>query len=250
MIEHAVKHIKNAHSIMFITGAGISADSGLPTYRGIGGLYEDAFTEEGIPIEMALAGEMLAKHPQVTWKYLSQIEQNCRKATFNQGHAVIAAMEKKFKRVWTLTQNIDGFHAAAGSSNVIEIHGNMRRLRCDHCGWKLNIQNFSEIQIPPPCPDCQHIARPDVVFFGEMLPEQAVQIYEEQLRQKFDVYIWIGTTCVFPYIQTPLYLARRHGGVTIEINPGDTEISTQVDIKISSSAASALQEIWQLSQQS
>jgi len=113
-ISKIAKLLKNCKSILFITGAGISADSGLPTYRGIGGLYNDKLTEDGIPVEMALAGETFEKRPQVTWKYLSQIEKNCRNATFNRGHEVIAEMEKCFERVWVLTQNIDGFHHAAG----------------------------------------------------------------------------------------------------------------------------------------
>jgi NAD-dependent deacetylase len=243
-LEKAAQHLKNAKNILFITGAGLSADSGLPTYRGVGGLYEDTPTEEGIPIEMALAGETLATRPEITWKYLSQIEKNCRKATFNQGHSVIALMEKRFPRVWTITQNIDGFHTMAGAKNVIEIHGNMRRLRCDACGWRKEIRDFTEIQIPPQCGQCSYRARPDVVFFGENLPYEECVIYEQQLRQGFDVYLWIGTTSAFPYIQRPLVEARRFGGVTIEINPGETEISNTVDIKIPLRAAEALEKIW------
>ncbi|MEK6845425.1 MAG: Sir2 family NAD-dependent protein deacetylase, partial [Nanoarchaeota archaeon] len=109
-IAKIARLLKNCKSIMFITGAGISADSGLPTYRGIGGLYNDKLTEDGIPVEMALAGETLVRQPAVTWKYLSQIEKNCRNAKFNRGHEVITETEKCFERVWVLTQNIDGFH--------------------------------------------------------------------------------------------------------------------------------------------
>lgn len=164
--------LKKCRSILFITGAGISADSGLPTYRGIGGLYNDKLTEDGMPVEMALAGETLKKHPAVTWKYLSEIEKNCRNAKFNRGHAVIAEMEKRFERVWVLTQNIDGFHHAAGSHNVIDIHGNMHKLTCMSCGWRGEVKDYSLIDIPPRCPDCAGIARPEVVFFGEMLPDR------------------------------------------------------------------------------
>jgi NAD-dependent deacetylase len=114
--------LKNCRSILFITGAGISADSGLPTYRGIGGLYNDKVTEDGIPVEMALAGETLEKRPEVTWKYLSQIEKNCRNAKFNRGHEVIAEMEKRFERVWVLTQNIDGFHLFNRHEQCFPVH--------------------------------------------------------------------------------------------------------------------------------
>ena len=93
-VTRIVKLLKKSSSILFITGAGISAESGLPTYRGIGGLYNDVTTDEGIPIETALAGETLYAHPEITWKYISQIEKRSRHARFNRAHEVIAQMEK------------------------------------------------------------------------------------------------------------------------------------------------------------
>src|SRR5512136_240929 len=102
-ITRIVRLLKNAQSLLFITGAGMSADSGLPTYRGIGGLYNRNTTEDGIPIEEALSGSMMRRRPEVTWKYLSQIEQSARAARCNRGHQVIAEMERHFERVWTLT---------------------------------------------------------------------------------------------------------------------------------------------------
>ncbi len=245
-LTSVAKALEHTKSILFITGAGISADSGLPTYRGIGGLYEDQPTEDGVPIEVALAGQMLRERPEVTWKYLSQIETNCRKARYNQAHQIITHLERTLPRVWTLTQNIDGFHADAGSNNLIEIHGNLHRLRCDACGWKDTVADYSHLSIPPKCPTCERIARPDVVFFGEMLPEEACATYAYQLRQGFDAYIWIGTTAVFPYIQQPLMTAQRQGSLTIEINPGETSISNLVDHKISLTASKALEALWPL----
>jgi NAD-dependent deacetylase len=176
---------------------------------------------------------------------LSQIEKNCRQATYNRGHEVIAQMEQRFPRVWTLTQNIDGFHAKAGSKNLIEIHGNMHRLRCDSCGWKKEIRDFSEIQIPPICQKCQEMARPDVVFFGEMLPSYECVVLQKELREAFDIYVWVGTTAAFPYIQEPLYHAHRIGALSVEINPGETEISCEVDYKIAMNGAKALETLWQ-----
>ena len=141
--------LKNAKKILFITGAGISAESGLPTYRGIGGLYNNRTTEDGIPIEMALAGEMLQSRPEVTWKYLSQIEKSCRTAKFNRAHEIISEIEKHFENVLVLTQNIDGFHNAAGSRNVIDIHGDMHKLFCPVCGWRIKVNDYSKLPIPP-----------------------------------------------------------------------------------------------------
>ena len=247
-IRKIIELLKGCQSIFFITGAGISADSGLPTYRGIGGLYNDKATEEGIPIETALAGETLQNHPEITWKYLSQIEKNCRQAKFNRAHQVIAEMERYFKRVWVLTQNIDGFHSAAGSKNVIEIHGNMRKLRCMKCRWRAKVKDYSQItQIPPLCPECKGVVRPEVVFFGEMLPEYECQVLSEELTQGFDIYFSIGTTSVFSYIQQPIIEAKLLKRPTIEINPAHTEVSGLVDIKINLGAAVALDKIWDIS---
>ena len=244
-IRKVIQLLKGCQSILFITGAGVSADSGLPTYRGIGGLYNDKATEDGIPIEIALAGETLQSYPEITWKYLSQIENNCRQAKFNRAHQVIAEMERHFKRVWVLTQNIDSFHGDAGSKNVIEIHGNMRKLRCPRCPWRSTVKDYSRItQIPPLCPECKGVVRPEVVFFGEMLPDYECQVLSEELAQGFDIYFSIGTTSVFPYIQQPIIEAKRLKRPTIEINPAPTELSRLVDIKINLGAAVALDEIW------
>jgi len=243
-INRVVSLLKGSKSILFITGAGISADSGLPTYRGIGGLYNDKSTEEGIPIEMALAGEMLQSRPQVTWKYLSQIEKNCRQAAFNRAHAVIAEMEKKFPRVWVLTQNIDGFHQAAGSRNVIDIHGDMHKLLCPKCAWRKTIRDFTEISIPPLCPRCNTVVRPEVVFFGEMLPADKLQVLLQELKKSFDIYFSVGTTSVFPYISQPMLEAKDAGRPTVEINPSRTEVSDFVDIRLPLRAKEALEAIW------
>lgn len=139
-----------AQRILFITGAGLSADSGLPTYRGIGGLYEETQPPEGLPIESILSGEMLRHRPEITWKYLAAIEQACRGATFNRGHRVIAEMESAFPRVCILTQNVDGFHRLAGSQNVIDIHGDMHHLFCMECTYREEVEDYRDLNWPPP----------------------------------------------------------------------------------------------------
>lgn len=245
-IRAAATVLKKAKSILFITGAGISADSGLPTYRGIGGLYNDDRTEEGMPIEQALSVEVFRESPRVTWKYLCQIELNCRMAKFNRGHAVIAEIEQRFERVWVLTQNIDGFHLDAGSRNIIEIHGNLRRLYCPGCGWKTTVRDYSGLLIPPRCPSCAGYARPEVVLFNEQLPYEASKILSRELSDPFDLYFSIGTTSIFPYIQQPVIDARERGRPVIEINPGQTAVSRLADIKIALGAAESLDAIRRL----
>ena len=191
-----------------------------------------------------MAAEMFESKPETTWKYLAKLEERCRGATFNRAHHVIAEIEKHFKRLWVLTQNIDGFHYAAGSRNVIDIHGNIHSLRCMHCRWKTRIEDFSEISIPPVCPECNSVVRPDVVFFGEELPLDKVSQMQDELANGFDIYFSVGTTSVFPYIKGPMVYAQHLGRPTVEINPETTEISDIVDIKISLGAADVLDAIW------
>jgi len=244
-VEAVIGLLKGAKSVLFVTGAGVSADSGLPTYRGVGGLYNDKVTAEGIPIETALAGEMLYRRPEVTWKYLAQIEERCRRARPNRAHEVIAAFEGVFERVWVLTQNIDGFHQAAGSHCVIDIHGDFHNIACMHCSWRTRVKDYAGLTFPPRCPECQAVVRPEVVFFGEMLPEKKLALLHRELSRGFDVTFCVGTTSVFPYIQQPVYLAHQAGRPTVEVNPSETEVSEIVDVAWRAGAAEAMDMLWQ-----
>jgi len=243
-IERIATLLKQSQSVLFITGAGISADSGLPTYRGIGGLYDSRDTQEGIPIETALSGAVMAERPEITWKYLARIEQACHAARFNRAHQVIAEMDNHFERVWVLTQNIDGFHHAAGSTNVIDIHGDVHNLTCTRCRYHTTVTDYSRLDVPPRCPDCNAIVRPDVVLFGEMLDTGKCQILADELARGFDIVFTVGTTSVFPYIARPVFDAKQRGAHTVEINPGQTQVSHLVDIILRTTAAETLDAIW------
>jgi len=237
--------LKEARSALFITGAGISAESGLPTYRGVGGLYEENVTEDGVPIEVVLAAETLQSRPELTWKYLSRIEKKARGTTFNKAHKVLAELEKRLDRTWVLTQNIDGFHKEAGSKNVIDIHGDMHKLLCPSCGWSSEVKDYRGLSVPPLCQECGSIVRPEVVFFGEMLPASKLALLETELRRGFDIYFSIGTSSYFPYISRPIIAAGRMGCLTVEINPAITEVSGIVGIKVPLGASEAMTRIWQ-----
>jgi len=246
-LHEIAAHLRQAERILFITGAGMSADSGLPTYRGIGGLYNGHLTEDEVPIEVALSGDMMQAHPAMTWKYLMQIEQACRGAQFNVGHQIIAQIEQQTAGTWVLTQNIDGFHRAAGSRNVIEIHGRLMDLHCVNCDYADSVTDYSGIdEVPPICPKCGSLVRPQVVLFGEMLPHHALHALQRELIQGFDLVFSIGTTSVFPYIAQPVMLARAQGIPTVEINPGHTEISHLVEYKMADGAATVLTKLWEL----
>ncbi len=248
MIDLAIIEIfRKAQSIFFITGAGISADSGIPTYRGVGGLYNDTQTEDGMPIEEALSGAMMLKRPEVCWKHIARIEAACRNSKPNRGHEVIAAFEATKPNTWVLTQNVDGLHKAAGSKKVIEIHGEVKTLFCmsKKCTYRTTVADYSGLEIPPKCPTCGSYIRPTVVLFGENLPRAAIKDYQRETDFGFDLVVSIGTTSVFPYIAYPMQDAVRRGVPAIEINPGETEISVMADHRIRMGAAQALGEIWE-----
>ncbi len=246
-LERAAALLGAARRVLFITGAGMSADSGLPTYRGIGGLYDREQTAEGVPIEVALSGPMLSQRPALCWKYIAQIEQACRGAQPNRGHEILAAIEARVEHACVLTQNVDGFHRAAGSRNVIDIHGDVHRLRCVACDWRDWVDDYADLAIPPSCPACGALVRPEVVLFGEMLPGPALAALQRELRVGFDLVLTIGTTSVFPYIAQPVIAAARGGVPTIEINPGESEVSELVDLRLRAGAAETLAALEPLS---
>lgn len=239
----AVEMFRRARSILFITGAGISADSGLPTYRGVGGLYDDADTEDGVPIEVALSGPMFRARPDLTWKHIASIERLSRAARPNRAHQVIAALERAKPRVWTLTQNVDGLHQAAGAENVIAIHGDVRTLVCTGCGDRRVVQDFAGLALPPRCARCGAVIRPAVVLFEEGLPEDALRTLYRELEQGFELVVSIGTSSLFPYIAAPVFEAAEAGRMTLEINPGETVVSPAVDLRWPARAAEAMEVV-------
>jgi NAD-dependent deacetylase len=248
IVARIAEELRRARRVLFVTGAGISADSGLPTYRGIGGLYNDQTTEDSFSIETALSGSMLEANPAITWKYLHQIEHSCRDARFNDAHAIIAEWQDHFE-VCVLTQNIDGFHRDAGSRNLIEIHGDIHDIHCTRCDYAATVPDYSGLQFPPACPRCHALVRPRVVLFGEVLPSHAIQHLYRELDQGFDLVFSIGTTSVFPYIAGPVAQASQMGIPTVEINPADTNVTRFVDYKLAAGAAASLRAIRQAFQQ-
>ena len=229
--------------ILFITGAGLSAESGLPTYRGVSGLYANADTEHGIPIEVALSGTVLRKRPEITWKHIAQLEQAVRGAKPNRAHQIIAELERSHEVV-VLTQNVDGFHRAAGSTQVIDIHGDCHFLLCTGCDYREQRADYAGLSLPPKCPECGALVRPDVVLFEEALPADKLRALRRELARGFDAYFSIGTTSVFAYIAEPMVHAARHGRLTVEVNPEETEVSTVVDVRFACGAVRALDAVF------
>lgn len=243
-MSHAARILADAQRVLVITGAGMSADSGLPTYRGIGGLYEEAATADGITIEQALSGAMFERDPGLTWRYIDQVERACRGAQPNAGHQVLADWARRYTRMCVVTQNVDGFHGQAGSPEVIEMHGDIHRLQCMDCHQQTEVDNYAAFeQIPPRCAVCNGMLRPRVVLFGELLPQKAITRYERALAAGFDTMLVIGTSAICPYIAAPVRQARHRGTAAIEINPQATEISRFCDVAIRDNAAAVLTEL-------
>lgn len=244
-VARAVQKLRKARRVLAVTGAGISADSGLPTYRGVGGLYgSDRLTPAGLSIEEVISGAMFQRRPEVTWAYLKEIERACRGARPNRGHEVLAEMQEHFDDVWILTQNVDGLHAAAGSRRVLDVHGGLHEIRCEGCPHRLRVETYEGLTIPPLCPRCGGVLRPDVVLFGESLDPAKLRRLEAEMTRGFDVVFSIGTSSLFDYIVAPLRIAQAAGKTTIEINPDDTAMSGLVDVKLRARAAIALDRIW------
>jgi len=247
---------RGVRSVGVITGAGISAESGIPTYRGKGGIYDDP--QQGDRTIEALSAHTLAADPDRTWRALYQIAGAALAALPNAGHAAIAKIEDAANRFVLLTQNVDGLHRLAGSRNVIEIHGDAFEVICTACGkanqfndprtgtmapQRLDMQACMAAGKAPRC-TCGGVYRPAVVLFGEMLPEEKIaRLYAELLDNPPDLVISVGTSAMFPYIVQPMLVAASAGKLTIEINPEPTDISDFVAFHIKESAGRALPAI-------
>ena len=244
-IDCIVQAMSRARRLLLITGAGMSADSGLPTYRGRDGIYRaQQTTLHGLSIEQALSGPMLRARPEITWHYLLELEKTSRHAAPNRGHHVIAEMDGYFDAVWVLTQNVDGLHQRAGSRNVLDLHGSLHALECMRCGQQTTTPDYSNLTLPPRCSECEGPIRPQVVLFEEELPYDKLSRLWYEFGAGFDIIFSIGTSSMFEYIVEPVRVGQTMGITTVEINPEVTTISSEVDIKISAGAATVLASIW------
>jgi NAD-dependent deacetylase len=225
-----------------ITGAGVSAESGIATYRGEGGIYDDP--AEGDRTIEALSGSSLERDPDRTWRVVAALARASRGAKPNPAHAAIAEIERKLSSFVLLTQNVDGLHQLAGSKNIIDIHGSVRETLCMRCGASGTIESLETLARAPRCASCKGILRPNAVLFGEMLPEPKLRrIYDEFHERPPDLVLVAGTTAMFPYIAEPVFVARSAGRLTVEVNPEPTLLSDAVDFSIRGRAGDVLPEI-------
>ena len=228
--------IKKAKKVSALTGAGISAESGIAPFRGSNGIWKKYDPEEYAHIDSFM------NNPAKVWKMISELLDIIFKAEPNKGHLCLSAMEKSGCLYSIITQNVDGLHQAAGSRNVIEFHGNNMLLICMACGKKIKTEKEIYRKIPPLCP-CGGILRPDVVFFGEPIPQRAItESFAE--AKSCDVMLVIGTSAVVtPAAEIPI-IAKENGAKIIEINIESTPLTDAVaNISIFGKAGEILPEI-------
>lgn len=225
--------IKSAKKIVFVTGAGISQESGIPTFRGKDGLWKNYD-----PMKLATINAFY-DNPKLVWEWYEERRRNILSSKPNLGHKVIADLEK-FTDVVVLTQNIDGLHQKAGSSKVLELHGSIIRIKCTVCNYQENIsKKFSEL--PPIC-KCGNLLRPDVVWFGEPLPHD-VWISAIKHASSCDIMIIVGTSLIVSPANTlPIY-AKQNMAKLIEINPDESIMSNDMNLSIRRTAVESLPKI-------
>ena len=233
MFNSIVEQLKEAKKIVFVTGAGISQESGIPTFRGKGGLWRNHDAMKLATIDA------FYDNPKLVWEWYNERRQNIFAAEPNLGHKAIVELEK-FSKVVILTQNIDGLHQRAGSSKVLELHGSIVKIKCTVCDYKDEI--FTEFaEIPPLC-TCGNILRPDVVWFGEGLPQD---VWQDAIMHanSCDVMVIAGTSLVVSPANTlPIY-AKQNNATLVEINPDKTIMTGDMDLSIRSTSATAIPEL-------
>jgi len=226
MLDEALREIRRRkwERIVDFTGAGVSADSGIPTFRGAGGLWRNFRSED------LATPEAFARDPALVWQWYEWRRGLVRNADPNAAHRAIASLE----RAIVITQNVDALHARAGSRNIIELHGNLFRVRCTRERTTQDaLDAFHEL--PPRC-DCGALLRPDVVWFGEMLPEGALETAAQAISSA-DLLLVIGTSGV---VYPAAGLVSLHRGLSIEINPQPSNVCTYA---IAATAAEATPKI-------
>ena len=233
MFDSIAEKIRDFRKIVFVTGAGISQESGIPTFRGNEGLWRNYD-----PMKLATI-DAFYDDPKLVWEWYNDRRKNILNAQPNEGHKAIAELEK-YAEVVVLTQNIDGLHQRGGSTKVLELHGSIIKIKCTVCDY--NEEMKSEISTVPPMCKCGNILRPDVVWFGEGLPQD---VWQEAMMHasQCDLMIIAGTSLVVSPANTlPLY-AKQNNAFLLEINPENTEMSSEMNMEIRNSSAIALPKL-------
>jgi NAD-dependent deacetylase len=217
--------LRNAQHIAVLTGAGVSAESGIPTFReaqvGLWAQYR--------PEDLATP-EAFRRNPKLVWDWYAWRRALVGKARPNPGHYALAQMQQRVPKLTLITQNVDGFHQLAGSVDVIELHGNITRIKCSR--EEIAIVHWAETdETPPRCPRCGDLLRPDVVWFGEMLPPAALEA-AALAANTCDVFFSIGTSGIVEPAASLARVALQRGAVVVEVNPTVTPLTPQASFAL------------------
>jgi len=223
-LEAARAHLAGAQSIVALTGAGISAESGVPTFRGAGGLWRNHRPED------LATPEAFHADPRLVWEWYAWRRERIAQARPNPGHDALAALERRIPAFTLITQNVDGLHALAGSRDILEIHGSLWRTRCLDCRTVREDRTPDFDRIPPLCP-CGSLLRPDVVWFGESLPEDLVRRSLSAI-EGCDLMLVVGTSGVVQQAASFADTAFARGVPVVEINLDPTPLSDRATFAI------------------
>lgn len=223
-IEKAIERLRHTKSLLVITGAGISAESGIPTFRGNDGLWQNYRAEE---LATPWAFE---RDPVTVWKWYDWRRGIIGKTEPNAGHLAIKRLEEIFPNFFLITQNVDGLHGRTGIKNIVEIHGNLWKVRCTRDNRTSMLMDIPLKTIPPVC-ECGNILRPDVVWFGESIPSEALQT-SYNVMSLCDTLMVVGTSgVVYPVASFP-ETVKGNGGFVIEVNLEPTPITQAADVSL------------------
>jgi NAD-dependent deacetylase len=211
-LNQARECLRRAKRVAVLTGAGVSAESGVPTFRGAGGLWE------GQRVEDVATPHAFQRDPALVWRFYNARRAGLRTVRPNPGHHALAAMERHWgsDRFALATQNVDGLHRAAGSRNVLELHGTLSRVRCTGCPLVEN-RGHEELDALPRCSRCGNLLRPDIVWFYEMLPEQ-VWLQAAKASAECQAFLVVGTSALVHPAAGLVDMARTVGATVIEVN--------------------------------
>jgi NAD-dependent deacetylase len=228
-----IEALQNAERVVALTGSGISAESGVPTFREA----QTGLWERYDPQQLA-THEAFARDPRLVWEWYQWRRELVREAAPNPVHEALAALELRVPDFTLLTQNVDGLHERAGSRNLVELHGNILRSKCSREERVVEPEEDDD-SVPPCCPRCGAFLRPDVVWFGEMLPPGAFATASEAARG-CDLFLSIGTSSlVYPAAALP-HEALENGATLVEINPSETPLTRQATFVLRGPAGEVL----------
>ena len=233
--EELRRRFQQASNVLVMTGAGVSAESGVPTFRGGG----NTTVWKGLPFDVISSAGMLERDLPAVWEWFNYRRGLLASLKPNPAHQAIARWQTGFRDLTLVTQNIDGLHQAAGSRNVIELHGNIWRARCFDCGSRHDVRELKFDNSVPVCFDCGGNLRPDVVLFGEMLPAGAFEAAAMKAHT-CELCFVVGTSAVvYPAASIP-EIARAAGAYVVEVNPEPTPLSDLCDEVLAGKAGEIL----------